>query len=232
MPPTMGRLAVAAMGVALTLGGSVVGTTQRAGAGVELTFDQEAPAATPRGLVFLRTAGTVDPRWDVRRERETAFLVHAAGAGPSGGIALALVEGAEHENVRVSARLRLAAGERAGGVVWRVRDAQQFYMAALDLAAQRLEVYRVIGGNRVRLRSRQNLQLDPGAWHTLAAVHEGNEIRVYLGGLQVFEFWDRALRGSGLAGVWSAAAATVHVDWIRVQAETDSHEGARRRGRG
>jgi hypothetical protein len=201
---------------------------------VHRSFDEDKVGAIPAGLLYGHVKGTAPGRWAAQRTALDAFLAHMGDAAhPAGGVAFALVDGpqAEHEDVRVSTRLSVAGGSRVAGVVWRHQDAETFYMASLDLARQRLEVHRLAQGNRVRIRSKEGLALDPLAWHTLTAVHEEHEIRVYLGGIQVFEFWDRTLRRPGRAGVWSAADTLAHFDEVRVEAEVDEHEAPRRRGR-
>lgn len=197
-------------------------------------FDEDKAGATPDGLLFGQVKGTAAGRWMVQRAGADAFLAHIGDASQAaGGVVFALLDGnrAEYEDVRVSTRLRVSAGSRVAGVIWRLQDADTFYMASLDLARQRLDVYRLAQGNRVRIRSKEGLALDPLAWHTLTVVHEDNEIRVYLGGLYVFEFWDRALRRPGRVGVWSAADTVAHFDEVRVEPEVDEHEDPRRRRR-
>jgi hypothetical protein len=197
-------------------------------------FDDDRVGAAPAGMLFAQVKGTAPGRWVVQRTAPDVFLAHLGDtAHAAGGVALALIDGpqVEHEDVRVSTRFRVTGGSRVAGVVWRYQDPDTFYMASLDLARQRLEVHRLGQGNRVRIRSKEGLALDPLAWHTLAVVHEEHEIRLYLGGIHVFEFWDRTLRRAGRAGVWSAADTDAHFDEVRVEPEVDEHEAPRRRGR-
>lgn len=200
---------------------------------VERTFESDRVGAPPDGWLFAQMKGAPAGRWVVQRAAQDTFLAQLGDGARDGSVVLALIDApqAEYENVRVSARLRLAGGARTAGVVWRYQDAGNFYLASLDLAQQRIDVHRIAQGNRVRVRDREDLSLDPGAWYTLTVVHEENEIRLYLGGLRVFEFLDRALRRPGRAGVWSTANTEAHFDEVRVQPEDDHHETARRRGR-
>ena len=63
-------------------------------------------------------------------------------------------------DVSVSARVRLAGGQRSGGIVWRVQDAENYYLARLDLDRQDIGLYRVAGGNRTRIEGEDDLELD------------------------------------------------------------------------
>lgn len=222
-----GRVAL----VAVTLACVTVAVV-RAQPRVERTFDGDRVGAQPNGLLFTRMKGAAVGRWLVQRSGQDTFLAQA-GEGTSDGVVLALVDGQghEYEDVRVTTKMRLAGGARSAGVVWRYQDEENFYLASLDLAAQRIDVYRIAQGNRVRIKSEDDLALDPNAWHTLTVVHEENEIRLYIGGIHVFEFWDRALRRAGRAGVWSTANTVAHFDTMTVQPEVDDHEAPRRRRR-
>ena len=98
-----------------------------------------------------------------------------------------------------SVRLRLAGGARAGGLVWQYQDEHNFYAAMLDLTRQELSMYRVTGGNRVRLETEDDLELDPEAWHTLKVARDDGRIYVALGGIRVFEERDER-GGHGIGG--------------------------------
>lgn len=104
-------------------------------------------------------------------------------------------------------------------------------MLWLDLATQRVGVYRFTQGNRIRLRSEGDLELDPDAWHTLKAVQDGSRIKAYVGGIRVFDTRDRTAGERGSVGLWSTADSVVYFDELRVEEVRDDHESPRRRGR-
>ena len=84
-----------------------------------------------------------------------------------------------------------------GGLVWRVQDAENYYLARLDLDRQDIGLYRVTAGNRTRIEGEDDLELDPTAWHTLRVVQEDENIRVYLGGIRVLRARDRTFGKTG-----------------------------------
>jgi hypothetical protein len=119
--------------------------------------------------------------------------------------------------VAISVRLRLTSGERSGGLVWRAQDAENYYLARLDLTRQDLGVYRVVNGNRARIEGEDDLELDPDAWHALKVIDEGSEgIRVYLGGIRVLRARDRTFREPGATGLWCTGDSVAHFDDLRV----------------
>ena len=180
------------------------------------TFDGDAAGRAPQGFTFHVARQTPAAHWEVQREGTNGFLTHR-GEGRA-GFALAVLDAATARNVTVSARLRLPGGQRSAGVVWRLQDADNYYLARLDLDRQDIGLYRIAAGNRTRIEGEDDLELDNAAWHTLRIVHEDEEIRVYLGGIRVLRARDRTFMQAGAAGVWCADAAIAHFDDLRVEA--------------
>jgi hypothetical protein len=123
--------------------------------------------------------------------------------------------------IRASVRLKLPDGQRVGGLVWRYRDPENFYAAALDLGGQAIDLYRVVRGNRIRLEHEDDLELDPDGWHALRVVEDSNRIRVYLGGIRVLNARDGDRFETGRAGVWSGGTTTGWFDDLRVDEAED-----------
>ena len=130
--------------------------------------------------------------------------------------ALAVLDDPPLRSVEASVRVRLAGGARAGGLVWRYQDEDNYFLARLDLGVQDLALYRVVRGNRVRLEDEDDLELDPDAWYTLKVRHEGERIRIYLGGIKVIEEYDRSQPAAGRVGLWSADDSLGWFDDVRV----------------
>ena len=71
-------------------------------------------------------------------------------------------------------------------------------------------------GNRVRLENEDDLELDPAAWHALRVVQRSRSVRVYLGGIRVFEDRDRTTDPAGAVGIWCAGDTTAQFDDLRI----------------
>ena len=80
---------------------------------------------------------------------------------------LALCEDGRPLNGDLRVQLRAVEGEidQGGGIVWRARDAQNYYLARWNPLEQNLRVYKVVEGQRTQLRDLK-VQAGPG-WHEL-----------------------------------------------------------------
>lgn len=190
------------------------------------TFDDDAVGAAPPGFTFTAIRQQTPGRWLVRDEMSRRYLIHLADSGTASGMSVAVLQLPQASRIRASVRLKLLDGHRVGGLVWRYRDPENFYAAALDLAGQAIDVYRVVRGNRIRLEHEDDLELDPEAWHTLRVVQDTNRIRVYLGGIRVLNARDGDPLETERAGVWSGGTTTGWFDDLRV--EEAEAEGSRR----
>jgi hypothetical protein len=201
-------------------GAAVIGITA---ADTTRTFDDDPAGRPAPEFTFHVVRHRAAPRWLIEREHANGFLAHRGEAAGQAGFALAVFEAEARHDVSVSARVRLVSGQRSGGLVWRVQDAENYYLARLDLDRQDLGLYRVTAGNRTRIDGEDDLELDPAAWHTLRVVQEEENIRVYLGGIRVLRARDRALSKAGRAGLWCAGDAVAHFDDFRLG--TTEHKG-------
>ena len=111
-------------------------------------------ARRPRDLRW-RPAATPPPSgWTVKREGNGRVLVHEGKPSPADSFAVAILSGAQYQDVQVSVRFKATGGGRTAGLVWKYQDPMNHYSAQLDLARQELAMYRVVNGNRIRARAR------------------------------------------------------------------------------
>jgi hypothetical protein len=194
------------------------------------SFDQDTVGSVPAGFSFAAARLATGGKWLVRADGADRYMVHLSEPAAGDGFAIAVLDAMPPIELRLSARIKLAEGARAGGLVWRYQNPENFYAVSLDLAAQDVALYRVARGNRIRLEIEDDLELDPNAWHSIRVEHEEGRVRVALGGIGVIRARDRAVdEGVGRAGVWSAGTATTWFDDVQVQpADNNDAEGRRR----
>jgi hypothetical protein len=187
------------------------------------TFDDDNPGAPPGGFELAVGREATPDRWVVSRDGANHVLAHLGGSGPRDGFAVAVYAGSQYRDGEISVRLKTTGGSRVAGLVWKYRDPQNHYVAQLNLATQELAIYRVVGGNRIRVEREDDLELDPDGWHSLRVVQNDDQMRVYLGGIRVFSDRDRTLGGPGYVGLWAANDAGVLFDDFRVRPSRRDH---------
>ena len=182
------------------------------------SFDVDKPGAPPAGFQLTPMRQESSGTWLIRRDGANGVAVHEGNPAHT-GFALAIADAPAFRDGSVSVRLRLAGGGRAGGVVWRYQDAENFHAAVLDLSDRSLSLFRIVRGNRVRIEDEDDLELDPAAWHTLKVVHDEAEVRISLGGIRVFENRERTF-GAGRVGLLASGTSLVWFDDFQIRPES------------
>jgi hypothetical protein len=204
--------------LALSLFLQVAGALQ---AVVIRTFEDDKIGAAPPGFAIAAGRDGAADGWAVRREGSGRVLVHEGKPSPPDSFTVAILSGAQYEDVQISVRLKSMGGGRMAGLVWKYQDAMNHYVAQLDLARQDLAIYRVVNGNRIRIEREDDLELDADAWHSLKIFQERGQIRVYLGGIRVFTERDRLPRVPAAVGLWTGGDSTIMFDDFRIEDETE-----------
>ena len=196
------------------------------------------------GLASLVTAAAAPPRdvWsfdaDQVDEIPAGFIGHVGDwrvvgddTAPSGDKVLAqrarsssasfnvaLLDDVALEDVDISVQLRAIAGriDQGGGVVWRARDARNYYIARYNPLEDNYRVYYVKEGRRVQLGS-ANLSVDPRAWHRLRVEMQGDHIQCFLDGTRYLDVHDATFTEAGTLGLWTKADAQTHFDSLTIK---------------
>lgn len=127
-----------------------------------------------------------------------------------------LLDGVSRQAVDVSVAFRSIAGEidQGGGLVWRAKDARNYYIARYNPLEDNYRVYEVVEGQRQQLQS-ADLGRTPG-WHTLRVTMAGDLIRCFHDGEPFLEVRDTTFTEAGRIGLWTKADAQTHFDDLTV----------------
>lgn len=180
------------------------------------TFDDDPLELPPPGFTFSKSRQATPGTWFVRAWGSHHHLEHVADRASAKGLSLAIT-GPPLKDVQVFVRLQLVDGERSGGVVWRYQDWNNFYGVIIDLRQPEVALFRVTGGNRIRLDQVTELDLDHDLSHTILVRHESDQIDVQLDGVGVLQVRDRGFVSAGRCGVVSGGAARTWFNDLRIE---------------
>jgi hypothetical protein len=168
-------------------------------------FEADEPGKIAKG--FTSEVG----RWEVVADGDNRVLAQKAN-NEDAVFNVALVEGTRYKDVDLSVRLRAVAGEvdQGGGLVWRARDKDNYYLARFNPLEDNFRVYKVEAGKRTQFASAKI----PGdqKWHTLRVTMVGPRIACYLDGKKYLEAEDSTFPEAGKIGLWSKADAQSYFD--------------------
>jgi Domain of Unknown Function (DUF1080) len=175
------------------------------------TWDFEGDEPGKIAMGFTNEVG----QWEVAKDGDNHVLYQKA-KNEDATFNVALVEDTSYKDVDLSVRLRAVAGEvdRGGGVVWRAKDAKNYYIARYNPLEDNFRVYKVVDGKRMMFKNAKT----PGdeMWHTIRVTMVGSKINCYLDGRRHLEAEDTTFPETGRIGLWSKADARSYFDDLTV----------------
>ena len=101
--------------------------------------------------------------------------------------------------------------DQAGGVIWRCKDADNYYIARANALEDNVTIYHTIKGRRTE-KKRTQMKVSSHEWHTLRVDFRGNHFTVTFDGKKAIEWDDKTFTEAGMVGVWTKADSVTLFD--------------------
>jgi hypothetical protein len=101
--------------------------------------------------------------------------------------------------------------DQAGGLVWRWKDGDNYYVARANALEDNVSLYYTEKGSRKTIQY-VDAPVAGNSWHTLRVEFRARHIRVLLDGKQYIEADDAHITGPGAVGVWTKADSVTAFD--------------------
>jgi hypothetical protein len=178
-------------------------------------FDRMSPGAAPEGWTSGVT-GRGEPRWTVEPDDSAPSKPHVLRQSGRGTFPWCVREDVSLADGFVEARFKPVSGreDQAGGLVWRWKDGDNYYVARANALEDNVSLYYTEGGARRTLKY-VDARVAGGAWHALRVEFRGRRIRVVLDGRAYIDMDDSRIAGPGAVGVWTKADSVTLFDDFR-----------------
>jgi ornithine cyclodeaminase/alanine dehydrogenase-like protein (mu-crystallin family) len=172
------------------------------------------PGALPPGWECGVT-GKGTPRWTVEAD-PTAPSGRVLQQSGSGTFPWCVRKDASLADGQVEVKFKALRGrqDQAGGVVWRWKDGDNYYVARANALENNVSLYYTEKGRRITLKY-VDAPVPANTWHTLRVQFSGDRIRVALNGKVYIELEDAHIKGAGAVGVWTKADSVTAFDDFR-----------------
>jgi hypothetical protein len=177
-----------------------------------VTFDKDTVGALPSGWVAGST-GRGKPKWAVEADPTAPSRPNVLKQSGSGNFPWAVKEDVRIENGFVEVRFKPISGkeDQAGGLVWRWKDGDNYYVARANALENNVSFYYTTAGSRKTIKY-VDAPVARNAWHALRVEFSGTRVRVLLNGKTYIELDDRNISGPGAVGVWTKADSVTAFD--------------------
>ncbi|MCW5798160.1 MAG: hypothetical protein LZF60_220049 [Nitrospira sp.] len=182
------------------------------------TFDKDDVGSIPKGFVPVASGDQQAGSWKVEAQAAvpSAPNVLLGTSGCGGCHEILVAQGFQYEYPDLVVRIQQGAGLAAGqvGVVFGMKDAQNYYATVVDIAQKTIQVVRVIDGKESVL-GRAAIKVKPVEWHTLRVqrntIISKDFVETFFDGSLALSVEDQAL-GVGQVGMLVRGDASARFD--------------------
>lgn len=176
------------------------------------TFDQAQPGSPPSDWTCGVT-GRGAPKWMIEADASAPSKPNVLKQSGSGAFPWCVKKDVAIADGFVEVKFKPVAGkeDQAGGVVWRAKDADNYYIVRANALEDNVTIYHTIKSKRVSFKS-VNTKVAPATWHTMRVDFVGNKFTVTFDGKKVIEATDDSFTDAGKVGVWTKADSVTLFD--------------------
>jgi hypothetical protein len=188
-----------------------------------IRFTKDEVGKVPKGWKAEKTGKGEGSVWKVVADdtapSKTGYALAQTAESPGNVFNICVLEDNEHKDVELSVTFKAVAGNRdqGGGFVWRYQDNNNYYICRMNPLEDNYRFYKVVGGKRTELETKEGLKVPVNTWHTLTAKMAGDHVECYLDGEKQLDGKDSTFKGVGKVGLWTKADAQSHFDDFKVR---------------
>lgn len=197
-----------------------------------IDFELADVGQLPAGWSVAMTSEGGAPRWAIEHDPGSPagekVLAQLSDDRTSGRFPLAIYDDAEIANGEITVRFKAISGrvDQAAGLVWRYRDANNYYFVRANARENNVVLYKVENGRRTSLGTLGRpddygvKHTVPGQqWSTLGVAFRGSRCVVSFNGERLFEVEDSTFAAAGKVGLWTKADSVTYFDGFEISAE-------------
>ncbi len=189
---------------------------------IEWTFDEAQLGGIPKNWKVDETAGKgTTAIWKIVADNSTPSKPHAVAVIESKNqghtFNLLIADGTKYKDVEVEVDVKAVGGkeDQGGGPIWRMKDANNYYICRWNPLEDNFRLYYVKDGKRKQLSS-ADVKTDSKAWHKIEIEHKGQKIVAKFDDKKLIEIEDDTFQDAGMVGLWTKADAATAFDNFEV----------------
>jgi hypothetical protein len=187
-----------------------------------MSFESTRIGATPEGWTATLT-GSGDPKWTIESDETAPSKSNVLKQSGRATYPLLLKNDTQIKDGFVEVKFKAVAGSQdlAAGIVWRAKDANNYYVTRANALEDNVVLYKTVNGVRSPLDivGRKGgygigIKVPSNTWHSLRVDFKGSRFSVSFNGKQVFEVEDSTFTDAGKVGLWTKADSVTLFDQI------------------
>ncbi len=187
-------------------------------------FDADVTGQPPAKFHSARTGSGSESKWVVMPDPTAPSKPNVAAQTSTDQtdyrFPLLITDDASFRDLDLSVKFKAVSGsiDRAGGLVFRLKDPNNYYIVRANALENNYRLYHVVNGRRIQFAG-ANLKITSGEWHELRVEVIGNKITCYYDGNKKIEATDDTFNDAGKVGLWTKADSVTYFDDLKVTAK-------------
>jgi hypothetical protein len=187
-------------------------------------FDSDTPGQLPAKFHGAKTGGGTQEKWVVTADptapSKPNVVAQTSTDQTDYRFPLLIADEGTFQDLELSAKFRAVSGsiDRAGGLVFRLKDPNNYYIVRANALENNYRLYHVVNGRRSQFAG-ANFKVTSGEWHELRVEAVGNKITCYYDGSKKIEATDDTFKDAGKVGLWTKADSVTYFDDLKVTAK-------------
>jgi hypothetical protein len=180
-----------------------------------IDFDTDAIGKPPAGFSYALTGQGKPGVWAVQKDDAAHgnVLVQTDADKTDYRFPVAIYDPFTGADVSLSVKFKPISGkgDQGAGLVWRYRDANNYYVTRCNALEDNCTIYHVINGRRQAFQNHR-VKVATNVWHTLSVNALGDHFVVTYDGMQVLDARDVTFKDGGKVGLWTKADSVIAFD--------------------
>src|SRR5215471_8787855 len=200
-------------------------------AGREFVYNFDGDAAGKIAVKFhgALTGSGANSEWLVKADQTAPsppnVLAQISADDTGYRFPLAIADEGSFQNLEMSVRFKpvSGSGDQAAGLVWRLKDANNYYILRANALEDNVVLYKVERGERTYLPLKgegrtygKKVKVPSGQWGSLGVTARGKQFTAYFNGEKLYEVEDETFKDAGKVGLWTKADSVTYFDDLRV----------------
>jgi hypothetical protein len=177
-----------------------------------INFDDLKTGAPPSGWTATKT-GKGDAKWEVVTDDSAPSKPNVLKQSGEATYPVCIKDDSSLKDGFVEVKFKPISGkeDQAGGVIWRCKDADNYYIARANALEDNVTIYHTIKGKRTE-KKRTAIKVSSNEWHTLRVDFKDSHFVVTLDAKKAIEWTDDTFKDAGNVGVWTKADSVTIFD--------------------
>src|SRR5438093_8007309 len=177
-----------------------------------VNFDTFKIGEPPPGWIATKT-GTGPAKWSVEKDDTAPSKPNVLKQSGQATYPVCIKDDTNLKDGFVEVKFKPISGkeDQAGGLIWRAKDSNNYYIARANALEDNVTIYHTIQGRRTE-KKRTSMKVASNQWHTLRVDFQSNHFIVTFDGKKAIEWDDDTFKDAGKVGVWTKADSVTLFD--------------------